>query len=271
VDRYGRDVLANVRGTVPACPVVDAEAGLVVEDRDSGFCGAVVGFESGAVVVEDRHGRRRLFPLRTGVFLIDGTPVRLRRPATPADPRGGRTASGSRAVLGHHSARVAKASRIWVEGRHDAELIERIWGEDLRVEAVVVEPVSGVDLLQDAVEAFAPGPGRRLGILVDHLVAGTKETRIAAAVAGPHVLITGHPYVDIWQAVRPHVLGITAWPVIPPQQPWKQGVCAALGVAEPAELWRRILANVHSYRDIETPLLGAVERLIDHVTAEPSA
>ena len=246
--------------------MVVAEPGLVAEDRDGEFCGAVVGFEAGAVILEDRHGARRLFPLRPGGFAIDGEPVTLRRPAAGTGPTAARTASGSRAVAPRR-AQVAKASRIWVEGIHDAALVERIWGDDLRVEGVVVEPLSGVDELPAAVTEFGPGPERRLGVLVDHLVPGSKESRIADSVRGPYVLVTGHPYVDIWQAVRPAVVGIAAWPVIPPGQPWKEGVCAALRIAEPADLWRRILSKVDSYRDVETPLIGAVERLIDHVTA----
>jgi hypothetical protein len=74
--------------------------------------------------------------------------------------------------------------------------------------------------------------------------------------------------VDIWQAVRPAVVGIDRWPTIPVGQSWKDGVCAALGVPDAAELWRRILSRVDGYRDLETPLIGAVERLIDHVTVE---
>ena len=247
-------------------PEVDAEPDLVVEDADSGFCGAVVGFESGAVVLEDRFGRRRNFPLAPAAFLLDGQPVTLRRPAAVPPPQRRRlTASGSIAVEGQR-ARVARASRIWVEGVHDAALVERIWGDDLRVEGVVVEPLDGIDALPEAVRAFGPGPGRRLGVLVDHLLAGTKESRIVAGVTSPDVLVTGHPYVDVWQAVKPARLGIEAWPVVPPGQPWKEGVCAALGVAEPAELWRRILAGVRGYRDVETPLVNAMERLIDFVT-----
>jgi hypothetical protein len=264
--RYGGDVLAagRPRRTVPE---VAAEPDLVVEDAGSGFCGAVVGFDAGAVLLEDRHGRRRLFPLLPAAFLLDGRPVTLRRPADP--PAGpvpaARTASGSRAVAGV-AARVARASRIWVEGVHDAALLERIWGDDLRVEGVVVEPLDGIDDLPARVRGFAPGPGRRLGVLVDHLEPGTKESRIVAQVTSPYVLCTGHPYVDIWQAVRPAAVGIAAWPRVPPGRPWKEGVCAALGSADPGELWRRVLAAVHSYRDVETPLIGAVERLIDFVT-----
>jgi hypothetical protein len=265
-DRYGRDVLADPRRPRRAVPEVDAEPDLVVEDAESGFCGAVVGFEAGAVVLEDRHGRRRHFPLLPAAFLLDGEPVTLRRPAMarPVAPR--RTASGSVAVDGV-AARVAQASRIWVEGLHDAALVERIWGDDLRIEGIVVEPLDGVDALPEAVREFGPGPGRRLGVLVDHLVPGSKESRIVATVTSPHVLVTGHPYVDIWQAVRPERLGLPAWPVVPPGRPWKEGVCEALGHADPADVWRRVLASVRGYRDIETPLIGAVERLIDFVTA----
>ena len=267
---YGDDVLAGDWRRRRVVPEVDAEPELVVEDADSGFCGAVVGFEAGAVLLEDRHGRRRAFPLLPAAFLLDGEPVTLRRPRNrPAPPVRQRTASGSIAVTGV-PAQVARASRIWVEGVHDAALVERIWGDDLRIEGVVVEPLDGIDDLAARVCQFGPGPGRRLGVLVDHLVPGSKESRLVAAVTSPHVLVTGHPYVDIWQAVKPGALGIAAWPVVPPGQPWKEGVCAALGAAEPAELWRRILSRVNSYHDVETPLINAMERLIDFVT-EPAS
>jgi hypothetical protein len=260
------DVLAGDWRRRRAIPEVEAESDLVVEDADSGFCGAVVGFESGAVVLEDRFGKRRNFPLAPAAFLLDGQPVTLRRPATVTPKQRRLTASGSIAVDGV-TARVARASRIWVEGVHDAALVERVWGDDLRIEGVVVEPLSGIDGLPEAVREFAPGPGRRLGVLADHLVPGSKESRIVASIGSPDVLVTGHPYVDVWQAVKPARLGIAAWPVVPPGRPWKEGVCAALGVAEPAELWRRILAGVSGYKDVETPLVNAMERLIDFVTA----
>ena len=265
---YGEDVLKSDWRRRRTVPEVDAEPDLVVEDADSGFCGAVVGFDAGAVVLEDRFGKRRNFPLAPAAFLLDGRPVTLRRPrpVAPSTPARRLTASGSIAVPAR-PARVARASRIWVEGVHDAALVERIWGDDLRVEGVVVEPLSGIDALAEAVRAFGPGPGRRLGVLVDHLVPGSKESRIVAGVTSPDVLVTGHPYVDVWQAVKPERLGLRAWPVIPPGRPWKEGVCAALGVAEPADLWRRILATVRGYKDVETPLVNSMERLIDFVTA----
>jgi hypothetical protein len=263
---YPDDVLAADWRRRAAVPEVNAERDLVVEDVDSGFCGAVVGFELGAVVLEDRHGRRRNFPLSPAAFLLDGRPVTLRKPAgVPVPPPRRTTASGSVAVDGA-TARVAKASRIWVEGIHDAALVERIWGDDLRVEGVVVEPLDGIDALIAEVRAFRPGPGRRLGVLVDHLVAGSKESRIVAAVRDDDVLITGHPYVDIWQAVKPSRVGLRRWPVIPPGRPWKVGVCEAVGVRDPADMWRRILASVSSHQDVETPLINSMEQLIDFVT-----
>lgn len=265
--RYGPDTFPRGRRRRPV-PEVDAETGLVVEDADSGFCGAVVGFELGAVVLEDRHGKRRNLPLNPAAFLLDGAPVTLRRPPPAQAPARQRTASGSVTVRGA-PAQVARASRIWVEGVHDAALVERIWGDDLRVVGVVVEPLDGIEALAAEVDRFGPGPQRRLGVLVDHLVSGSKESRIVAAVTSPHVLVTGHPYVDVWQAVKPDRLGIAQWPEVPHGQPWKEGVCRALGVAEPAELWRIILSRVDSYHDVETPLVNAVERLIDFV-ADPA-
>src|SRR5690625_5903329 len=110
-----------------------------------------------------------------------------------------RTASGSRAV-GAQAAQVAKASRIWVEGIHDAELVEKIWGDDLRIEGIVVEPLHGIDDLAGAVKEFKPGPNRRLAVLLDHLVSGAQEEYIDAdamevAGASGNVIIVGTHYV----------------------------------------------------------------------------
>jgi hypothetical protein len=252
-------------------PEVAAERDLVVERAD-GFVGAVVGVAKGLVELEDRSGRVRTLPLGAG-YLIDGEPVVLTPPAL-APVATGRTASGSTAVRDAR-ARVARESRIFVEGRHDAELIEKVWGADLRIEGVVVELLDGVDNLPATVAEFAPGPGRRVGVLVDHLVPGSKESRVATQVATEDVLVLGHPYVDVWQAVKPARLGIEAWPVIPRGVEWKHGVCAALGwphddAADVAAAWQRILGTVRGYGDLEPALLGRVEELIDFVTAPPA-
>ena len=258
--------------------------GLVVEDVETGWCGAVVRAETSGgirvVVLEDRHRRTRTFPAGHG-FLLDGRPVRLVAPrgAPPPRPGTGRTASGSLAVAGQR-ARVARASRLLVEGRHDAELVERVWGADLRVEGVVVEALNGVDDLARSLRTFEPGPGRRLGVLVDHLVNGSKEWREAAAVAASprlarHVLVVGHPYVDVWQAVLPARVGLARWPDVPRGTPWKEGTLAALGwphaSTEDVGLgWQRILTRVRSWTDLEPALLGRVEELIDFVTTDPA-
>jgi hypothetical protein len=278
--QYGPDVLAAGprRPGQRQIPQVAAERGLVVEDSAAEFCGAVVFCEKNAVTLEDRHGRRRVFPLSPAPFLLDGKPVMLVRPSLPAglDAPGraarapARTASGSIAAP-RSRARVARASRIYVEGRHDAELVEQIWGDDLRDVGVVVEYLGGIDDLPAIVADFSPGPARRLGVLVDHLVDGSKETRIAAEVNSPHVLIVGHPFVDVWAAVKPSAIGIPGWPRVPPGSPWKEGVLAAIGWREStAAAWQRILRSVTSFADLEPEFLGRVEELIDFVTAPGS-
>jgi hypothetical protein len=265
-----------------------AEPDLVVEEVETGWVGAVVRVEKAGglhvVHLEDRHGRTRGFPLGPG-FLVDGRQVTLTPPRaaaaralTEARRVEARTASGSVAV--QQRARVASGSRIYVEGRHDAELVEKVWGDDLRVEGVVVEMMDGVDDLAGIIASFEPGPGRRLGVLVDHLVPGTKEARFveqARALPGlaQHVKVLGHPYVDVWQSVRPARLGWERWPEVPRGTPWKHGICAALGwphdsQADIARAWKRILGTVRTYADLEPSLLASVEELIDFVT-EPSA
>lgn len=236
-----------------------------MEEPGSGFCGAVVRLEYGTVVLEDRQGRHRVFPLGPAGFLLEGKPVTLVPPKTRGKPGRAISASGSVKVQGLR-ARTARDSRIWVEGRHDAELVERVWGHDLRVEGVVVEPLDGVDVLGERIAEFGTGPGRRLGVLVDHLVTGSKESRLVERIRDENVLVTGHPYVDIWQAVKPAAVGIEAWPPVDRGVPWKEGICAALGWGEPYEGWQRVLGAVRGFRDLETPLIGAVERLIDFVT-----
>src|SRR6185312_15630301 len=239
-DRYGTDVLATdwrapKRGRAVDAP---AELGAVVEEVQCDFCGEIVAVDRdlGTLTLEDRRGRRRAFPLGPG-FLLEGRPVVLTAPVTrpaPAAPR--RTASGSVAVPGAR-ARVARESRIFVEGRHDAELVEKVWGDDL--------------------------------------VPGSKESRIADDVrrspVGEHVLVVGHPFVDVWAGVKPERLGLAAWPDVPRDVEWKHGICAALGwphadQADLARAWQQILSRVTTYADCEPALLGRVEELIDFVT-----
>ena len=273
--QYGADVLAagRRRPGQREVPKVEAERGLVVEDSEGRFCGAVVALEKGTVTLEDRHGKRRVFPMTPGAFLLEGQRVTL-VPPVAAPARSARTASGSVAAPAAERARakVAKASRIYVEGKHDAELVEKVWGDDLRDVGVVVEYLEGIDDLAAIVRDFAPTPDRRLGVLVDHLVSGSKETKIAASVRSPHVLIVGHPFIDVWAAVRPSAVGIAAWPDVPRGQPWKEGVLTAIGwPPDVPKAWQRILRSVNSYADLEPALLGRVEELIDFVTVPQDA
>lgn len=243
----------------------------MVRHRTSGTVGAVVKFNNTQVTLRDAKGREHVLPLAKGAFSVDGQTVTLVRPS-PAAAKGSpaETASGS-VPPPSSNARVAIPSRILVEGLHDAELVEKVWGDDLRAEGVVVEPLHGADDLAAIVGEFEPGPERRLGVLLDHLVANTKEWRIAAAVAHEHVLITGHPYVDVWQAIKPDVIGINQWPEIPKGTDWKTGIGQALGFrGTSGELWSRLLKQVNSYRDLEPGLVGAVEMLIDFVAPPPT-
>jgi len=297
-DRYGSDVLSGdwrSRG-VQKVRQVPLERDMVLEDPTTGWAGAVVRLEAGNVELEDWKGRTRSFPF-SGQFLLEGELVTLGRPqapvgrsaaaAPPVGRRGSapavrhasdggrlRTASGSFAVESQR-ARVALPSRIMVEGKHDAELVEKVWGADLRVEGVVVEELSGVDNLADVLDDFRPSRDRRVGVLVDHLVPGSKESRFADAVMrgkwGAHVLVVGHPFVDVWQSVKPARVGLQAWPTIPRSIEWKKGICQALGwpAAEQADIaraWQRILGQVRTFADLEPQLLGRVEELIDFVT-----
>jgi hypothetical protein len=270
--RYSDDVLAKGwrdAGKLTSV-AVEVARGMVLEDPTSGWVGAVTRWENGLVVLEDRKGAKRSFTFGPG-FLVDGKPIDLRPPRPKAPARPTHTASGSR-VGPVEAAKVALPSRIYVEGRHDAELVEKIWGDDLRHVGVVVELLGGVDELPRIVEEFAPEPGRRLGVLVDHLVTGSKETRIVTGITSPHVLVTGHPFVDIWQAVRPERLGLKAWPQVPRDIEWKVGASRALErpaehQADIAGTWQWILSRVRDWRDLDSALPREVERLIDFVTS----
>lgn len=274
MSRYPRDVLAPGwrQAGKPTTTEVPAQLGMVLEDPATGFVGALVRLENGLLVLEDRRGKRRSFPLGPG-FWLDGKPVAVTAPKRQPNGRPTHTASGSRASSSSTPAKVALPSRIYVEGRHDAELVEKVWGDDLRHVGVVVEYLGGIDDLPAIVAEFAPQRGRRLGVLVDHLVPGSKESRIVEQVSNPWVFVTGHRFVDIWTAVKPSVLGLKAWPEVPRGQDYKQGLCRALGwpartQTDTANAWRHIRSKVTSWRDLDPALLTEVEKLIDFVTAD---
>ncbi len=267
-DPYGSDVLADDGGVrrshAASYRQLLVRPGIELLHRSSGLRGSVVQFTGELVVLRDASGGRHSFEHRPGAFAHRGETVTLvapRHPATSA-PTARRSAAGG-LVAEEQAARVARASRFWVEGVHDARFMERVWGDELRELGIVVEPLGGIDDLAERVAEFSPGPGRVLAVLVDHLVAGSKEQRIAERVRGPHVLVVGHPHVDIWQCVRPRSLGIEAWPDVPRPEDWKTGVCERLGWGTPAEGWRRVIGAVDSFVDLEPELVGAVETALD--------
>ena len=275
--RYSKDVLAPgwQKAHLKKTRNVTMELGMVVEDPPSGFVGEIMGWENGLVILEDRHLKRRTFPVGPG-FWLDGQPVSLCIPPRTGRARVTHTASGSR-IGEKEAAKVALPSRIYVEGRHDAQLVEKIWGDDLRHVGVAVEYLGGIDDLVNIVAQFKPQKGRRLGVLVDHLVSGTKERGIADDVIrggyGDFVLIKGHRFIDIWQAIKPSTLGFKSWPSIPRDVDFKKGTLAALGLphdnkADIAEAGRKMLSRVKTIKDLDIELVRNVEILIDFVTQD---
>jgi len=256
-----------------AIPRRVATIGLLVEVASAGFAGAVVRCDAREVVLEDRRGRTRRFARTPGAFLVDDLRVELvpepvaSGPGSGGSPQPASTASGSIPVT-DQSAQVARASRIWVEGIHDAELIEQVWGDDLRAAAIVVEPMHGADELAVAVAGFRPGPTRRLGVLLDHLVPDSKESRLAAEIDHPDVLVTGHPFVDVWAAIDPRLLDREQWPEVPLAEPYKDGLAQRLGFTDRHEAWSALRSLVRTWRDLDGTLIRAVESLLDHVTVE---
>lgn len=266
-DPYGGDIFAgHARKKPRAYPQVEATGDIVAEVFGDDFVGLVVGvertYDGEFVRLEDRYGTQRLFKMLPGAFMVEGQRVTLTRPVAKQEAR--RSNSGSRRVE-NVQAKVAMPSRIWVEGVHDAAIVEKVWGHDLRVEGVVVEYLEGLDNLPERLAEFEPGPGRRIGVLADHLIEGSKESRLVAGV-GPHVLVTGHPYVDIWAAVKPERLGLRAWPDVPKGEDWKTGICRRVGWSDRREGWNRVYSAVETFRDLDHTLIGAVERLVDFVT-----
>jgi hypothetical protein len=250
-------------------PVVGAVVGMRVLHRATRVSGTVSKVMVDGISVTTPSGER-LFRYMDAGFVANGAIVTLTRPAAatvkPTAPK--RSASGSIEDPAYGIARVARASRIWVEGLHDAELLERVWGDDLRAGGIVVERTDGIDTLSERANQFSPGPTRRLGVLVDHLVEGSKEQRIAYKLEDahePYVIVRGTPFVDVWQAIRPKAIGIKAWPVVPRGEDWKTGICTRLRAPDPPKFWRQLLARVNSYVDLEPELVGAVEELLDHL------
>ena len=219
-----------------------------------------------AVTLRDRRQRRRHFAWKPGGFLLDGRPVTLTRPAPgPAVGAGvHRQRIGRRRAAPR--ARVAAASRIWVEGRHDAELVEHVWGDDLRDLGIVVEPMHGIDDLVGRRGGVRTLAARRLGVLVDHLVARFEGV---SAGRGRRAIRTcsspGTRSSTCGPAWRPTCSASTGGRTCPASVPWKEGLCRALGT-DVDGFWPRLRNQVRTYADLRPELVGAVEQLLDFVT-----
>ncbi len=249
-------------------PSVPAKIGMRAIHRGSRFLGVIVRVMPDGVVIRGASSDERAFRFMPGAFMVDAKSVTLFQPRPiPSELPKVITSSGS-VKAPQQRAKVARASRLWVEGIHDAALIEKVWGDDLREAAIVVERLDGIDDLSTAVADFGPDHSARLGVLVDHLVPGSKEWHITERVRGPFVAIAGTPYIDVWQAVRPSVIGIKSWPVIPRNEDWKTGICQRLGGSKPPEFWRKLLSCVRTYADLEPSFVGAVESLLDFLLVE---
>lgn len=163
-DRYGRDVLdpRAARNRRPQTKDIPMRLGMVVEDPGSGFVGdhglgerpGDPGGSPGKTT--QLPGRPRVLARRQAGCAADSAPYRVHQ---ALHHRLGRPGCAGKA-------KVALPSRIYVEGRHDAELVEKIWGGDLRHVGVVVEYLGGIDDLVAIVAEFQPRartPARRAG------------------------------------------------------------------------------------------------------------
>ena len=239
-------------------------AGTVVEDPASGFCGAVVRVDVREVTLEDRHGRHRVFPLRPAAFLVDGRPATL---VVPPRGRGGAGGLGVGVGEGREPDRAHGPGEPDLGRGHPRRGARRdacggttcgwrVWSSSRCTAWTTSPPWS-----RSSVRRRTGGWGSSSTTSCE----GSKETRAAHAVAGPDVLVTGHPFVDVWQAVKPSVVGIRAWPAVPRGTDWKTGVCAALRWGDPADGARRVLGGAQLPRpgDAADRRGGAADRLRD--------
>jgi len=249
-------------------PTIHGELGLTVEVASADFVGTLTAIDARQVEVTDRRGRVRYFARTDGAFIVNDQRVTLLAPDLPTPRTQTRPVSASGSVSLSHKARVARPSRIYVEGVHDAALLEQVWGDDFRLAGVVVQPLHGADDLAQHVAAFKPSAQRRLAILLDHLTVGTKESRLKATINDPNVLIVGHDFIDIFAAVKPERLGIERWPDIPHGEDYKQGLATRLGYTDSAGLFQVVSQAVRSWTDFDQSLIRSVEEALDFVTKE---
>jgi dihydrofolate reductase len=97
--------------------------------------------------------------------------------------------------------------------------------------------------------------------------------RVRSGAGRGHVLVLGHPYVDIWEAVKPAMLGLASWPEVPITVEWKHGICAALGLphrdqADLAAAWRMILDKVRSWDDLRVTRMRSLPATVVSTTLD---
>jgi hypothetical protein len=200
-------------------PAVQAKPGLIIEHRPSGQVGFIVRADHASVVLRDKTGRDHALRYLPGAFVVDGTAVTL----IPPD----------------------RTARLLIAGVEGAQLIEGMWGDELRAEGVSVQHFDPWQSVTDAIETWRPGPGRRLGVLTG--------ARDPLDITMTHVLVIAIPFPEIWLAVKPKVLGMTGWPNDP--------------AATPEPVRQRLVGSVRGYGDLDPALVGAVEALVDFMTA----
>ena len=219
--------------------------------------------------------RVRVFPLGPG-FLVDGRPVILTAPR-PAPAR--RPAA--------HRVRVGQGATPEPEWRWPAASTSRgattpnsssrsgvtIFGSKVWWWSTW----AGSTISPTIVTEFGPGPRRRLGVLVDHLVTGSKRPvsprPCAAARAASTAWWSGTPTSTSGRRSSRRGSDWPAWPTVPRGVEWKNGICQALGwphrtQADIARAWQRIRGSVRDWTDLEPELIGRVEELIDFVTQD---
>ena len=249
-----------------------AEPGIRVLHRASGFTGTLVALEGDDVVLRGHTGLERRYQNVPGTFAVEGTPTHLvsprraRRRRAARSPKDVRTASGSRAVDGRAGpGRRAPAASGW----RASTTPNSSSGCGATISASRASWSNGSTVpttWPPRCARSAPRATAASACCSTTSCPGARKPGWRRAIDDPHVLVTGTPFVDVWEAVRPAAVGIRAWPVVPKGQNWKDGVCAALGVDDPRTMWRRILAAVSDWKQLEQPFVAAVEQLIDFVT-----
>ena len=197
-----------------------------------GFCGDIVTITAEAVTLRDRQGQHRQFRYKPGGFLIDGKPVTLVR----AGPRSQRRPAGDQQRLGRRPPAGAAQRRHGQPDLGRGQATTPSWSSTCGATTCASWGSSSSRCTASTTWSawsaeFAPSPAapaRGAGRPPRRRLEGGAPRR---QVRGPDVLVTGHPFVDVWAGVRPQVIGLDAWPDVPRGVEWKEGMCDALGVS----------------------------------------